>query len=145
MSGDEQLNTSFKMYLVNIKMLPFKTEWSYQDRLIQCSLLPISCWHEMRDLVFLYKGANGFIEIDRSILPTIHRSARVTRSCHTSNATTKRCRTLTYQRSFFICTSRIRNSLPTYIWDNSLSLTSFKNKLFKYYTNALLNIKPGQS
>ena len=88
-----------------ILMLPSQTEWSYQDRLIQCNLLPISYWHEMMDLVFLYKATNGFIDIDRSILPTIRRSARVTRSCHTSNATTytaKRCRTLPYQRSFFI-------------------------------------------
>ena len=118
-------------------------EWSYQDRLIQCNLLPISYWHEMMDLAFLYKATNGLIDIDRSILPTIRRSARVTRSCHASNATTyttKRCRTLTYQRSFFIRTSRIWNSLPTYIRDNSLSLASFKNKLFEYYTNALLNI-----
>ena len=126
-----------------ILMLPFQTEWSYQDRLIQCNLLPISYWHEMMDLAFLYKATNGLIDIDRSILPTIRRSARVTRSCHASNATiytTKRCRTLTYQRSFFIRTSRIWNSLPTYIRDNSLSLASFKNKLIEYYTNALLNI-----
>ena len=110
-----------------ILMLPSQTEWSYQDRLIQCNLLPISYWHEMMDLVFLYKATNGFINIDRSILPTIRRSARITRSCHTSKATTyttKRCRTLTYQRSFFIRTSRIWNFLPTYIRDNSLSLAS---------------------
>jgi len=126
-----------------ILMLLFRTEWSYQDRLIQCNLLPMSYWHEMMDLVFLYKATNVFIGIDRSILPTIHRSARVTRSCHTSNATTytaKRCRTLTYQCSFFICASRIWNSLPTYIRDNSLSLASLKNKLFEYHTNALLYI-----
>ena len=49
-------------------------------------------------------------------------------------------RTWTYQHSFFIRASRIWNSLPTYIRDNSLSLASLKNKLFKYYTNALLNI-----
>ena len=117
-----------------ILMLPFQTEWSYQDRLIQCNLLPISYWHEMMDLAFLYKATK--IDIDRSILPTIRRCARETRSCHASNATiytTKRCRTLTYQRSFFIRTSRIWNSLPTYIRDNSLSLASFKNKLIEYY------------
>ena len=93
-----------------ILMLPFQTEWSYQDRLKQCNLLPISYWHEMMDLAFLYKATNGLIDIDRSILPTIRRSARVTRSCHASNAntyTTKRCRTLTYQRSFFVRTRRI--------------------------------------
>ena len=55
-----------------ILMLPFQTEWSYQDRLVQCNLLPISSWHEMMDLVFLYKATNGFINIDRSILPTIY-------------------------------------------------------------------------
>ena len=126
-----------------ILMLSFQSELSYQDRLIQCNLLPISYWHEMMDLVFLNKATNGFIDIDCSILPTIRRSTRVTRSCHTSNATTyttKRCETLTYPRSFFIGTSRIWNSLPTYIRDNSLSLASFKNKLFEYYTNVLLNI-----
>ena len=87
--------------------------------------------NEIMDLAFLYKATNGLIDIDRSILPTIRRSARVTRLCHASNATTyttKRCRTLTYQRSFFIRTSRIWNSLPTHIRHNSLSLASFKNK-----------------
>ena len=106
-----------------ILMLPFQTKWSYQDRLIQCNLLPISYWHKMMNLVFLYKATIGFIDIDCSILPTICRSARVTRSCYTSNATTyttKRCRSLTYQRSFFIHASRIRNSLPTYIRDNNI-------------------------
>ena len=58
-----------------ILMLPFQTKWSYQHRLIQCNLLPISYWHEMMDLVFLYKATIGFIDIDRSILPTIRRSA----------------------------------------------------------------------
>ena len=122
-----------------ILMLPFQTEWSYQDRLIQCNILSISYWHEMMNLVFLYKATNGFIDIDRNILPTIRRSARVTRSCHTSKDTTyttRRCRPLTYQRSFFIRTSRIWNSLPIYIRDNSLSLGSLKNKRFEYYPNA---------
>lgn len=129
-----------------ILTLPCQTEWSYLDRLIQCNLLPISYWHELMDRIFLYKAINGFIDIDCSILPTIRRSARVTRSCHTSNATiytTKRCTTLTYRRSFFIRTNRIWNSLPTYIRDNSLpfvSFVSFKNKLFDYYINALLNM-----
>ena len=127
-----------------ISMLPFQTEWPYQDRLIQCNLLPIGYWHEMMDLAFLYIATNGLIDIDRSILPTIRRSARVTRSCHASNATTyttKRCRTLTYQRSFFIRTTEQDLEFSTYLHrDNSLSLASFKNKLFEYYANALLNI-----
>ena len=42
-----------------ILMLPFQTECSYQDRLIQCNLLPISYWHEMMDLLFLYKATKG--------------------------------------------------------------------------------------
>ena len=100
-----------------ILMLPFQTDWSYQDRLIQCNLLPISYWHEMMDLTFLYKATNGFIDIDRSILPTIRRSARVTRSCHTSNATTytsKRCRTF---------------NLPAFILDTYKQVLEFSTYL----------------
>ena len=100
-----------------ILMLPFQTEWSYQDRLIQCNLLPISYWHEMMGLAFLYKATNGLIDIDRSILPTIRRSARVTRSCHASNptiCTTKRCRTFNLP-AFILYTYKQDLEFSTYL------------------------------
>ena len=126
-----------------ILMLPFQTELSYKERLMQCSLLPISYWHEMLDLIFLYKATNGLINIDCDILPLPRKTTRATRSSHNNDITTyttKKCRTVTYQRSFFIRTSRIWNSLPSSIRVNSLSLKSFKVKLFEYYMNALLNL-----
>jgi hypothetical protein len=125
-----------------ILMLPFQTEISYKDRLMQCNLLPLCYWHEMMDLVFFYKSTKGLINIDKDILPTIRKPNRVTRSsAFNSKSSTfipNKCRTVTYQRSFFVRSSRIWNILPLYIRD-ALSLDSFKGKLYEYYKNALVN------
>ena len=99
--------------------------------------------HEMMGLIFLYKATNGLIDIDSDILPLPRKTTRVTRSSITMTLPPllqEKCRTVTCQRSFFIRTSRIWNSLPSSIRLNSLSLKSFKFKLFEFHMNALLNL-----
>jgi hypothetical protein len=41
-----------------ILSLPFRSETSYQDRLLKTGLLPLSYWHEYLDLVYLFKAIN---------------------------------------------------------------------------------------
>ena len=58
---------------------------------------------EFLDIVFFYKAVNNLVFIDSEALPATRQSTRSTRSS-SSNAITyipKRCRTVTYQRSFF--------------------------------------------
>ena len=86
-----------------ILKLPFRCDVTYKTRLQLTNLLPISCWHEVLDMVFFYTAVNNVVFIDSEALPTTKQSRRSTRSS-SSNAITyipKRSRTVTYQRSFF--------------------------------------------
>ena len=83
--------------------LPFRCDVTYKTRVQLTNLLPISCWHEVLDMVFFYTAVNNVVFIDSEALPTTKQSRRSTRSS-SSNAITyipKRSRTVTYQRSFF--------------------------------------------
>ena len=51
----------------------------------------------------------------------------------------RRCKTATYQRSFFIRATRTWNSLPEHLRLDHLSLTLFKKSLLEYYHNALVS------
>ena len=94
--------------------LPFLCKESYRERLLSIDILPICYWHEFLDLVFLFKATNGIVCVSHDVLPVRIGSTRVTRAS-ASNAKSfrpKKCRTSTYQQSFFVRTSRIWNALP---------------------------------
>ena len=94
---------------------------------------------EFLDIVFFYKAVNNLVFIDSEALPATRQSTRSTRSS-SSNAITyipKRCRTVTYQRSFFIRACRTRNVLPAELRTSYISLASFKRSLLQYYNEAL--------
>ena len=94
---------------------PFRCDVTYKTRLQLTNLLLISYWHEFLDIVFFYKAVNNLVFIDSEALPATRQSTRSTRSS-SSNAITlnipKPSRTFTYQRTFFIRTSRTWNVLP---------------------------------
>ena len=50
---------------------------------------------------------------------------------------TKKCKTVTYQTSFINRTTRIWNILPNEFKQQSLSLSTFKYLLYRYYTTAI--------
>ena len=52
----------------------------------------------------------------------------------------KRCKTATYQRSFFVRSCRIWNTLPEQLRDKNVALNSYKRSLLNYYLNTLYNI-----
>ena len=118
--------------------LPFSCTMDYNTRLLSLSLIPICYWHEYLDMVFFFKATHGLVSLKSSILPVI-RTSRPTRSS-TSNVAkfvTRKCKTTTYQRSFFIRTCRIWNSLADELNFNMDSLNSFKSVMSKYYFAAL--------
>ena len=89
-------------------------EESYRDRLLSIDILPICYWHEVLDLVFFFKATNGIVCVSHDVLPERIVPTRVTRAS-ASNAKSfrpKKCRTSTYQHSFFVRTSRSWNALP---------------------------------
>ena len=120
--------------------LPFRTEISYKERLLSLHLLPLSYWHEYLDIMFFFKAINNLITIDPSILPTPHVPQRTTRSSATTDVLSfrpKKCRTVTYQRSFFVRTCRIWNVMPQSLRRSGVSLGEFKHNLMAYYYAAV--------
>ena len=115
-----------------ILSLPFRSETSYQDRLLKTGLLPLSYWHEYLDLVYIFKGNQ--IENDSQI--SIVSNARITRHATPNSVTLKisRVNTLTFQNSFYNRAPRIiYNSLPPHIREASVTVGQFKSYLLTYY------------
>jgi hypothetical protein len=122
--------------------LPFTCTESYKDRLMYINLLPVSYWHEYLDLMFFFKAINGIITFPKEILPKRSVPSRPTRSSSNNSVISyrpRRCKTTTYQRSFFIRATRTWNSLPEHLRLDHLSLTLFKKSLLEYYHNALVS------
>ena len=98
-----------------ILCLPFLTNTSYKERLMPVNLLPVCYWHELLDLAYFYKATHNTIHLDPSVVPFVRECARRTRISVTSSQSfvPKKCRTSTFQKSFFITTTRIWNLLIT--------------------------------
>ena len=112
----------------------FRCDVTYKTRLQLTKLLPISFWHE-----FFYKAVNNLVFKDSEVLPATRQTTRSTGSS-SSNAISyisKRSRTVTYQRSFFIRACCTWNVLPAESRTSHISLASFKRSLFQYYNKAL--------
>jgi hypothetical protein len=79
-----------------ILSLPFRSETSYQDRLLKTGLL--FYWHEYLDLVYLFKA----IKLNDSQISIVSND-RITRRATTNSVTLKisRVNTLTFQNSFY--------------------------------------------
>ena len=107
------------------------------------NLLPITLWHEYIDLLFLFKAVNGILKISSDVLPDIRKISTTTRSSANQNITLlniTKYKTLSYQRSYYIRTSRVWNELAHRL---ELSLTmdiaTLKDRLKLYYTMAVCN------
>jgi hypothetical protein len=104
-----------------ILKLPFICTESYKDRLMSINLLPVSYSLELveyLDLMFFFKAINGIITVPKEILPKRSIPSRPTRSSSNNSIIScrpRRCKTATYQRSFFIRATRTWNSLPEHL------------------------------
>ena len=128
-----------------ILCLPFLTNISYKERLIYVNLLPVCYWHELLDLIYFYKATHNMIHLDPSVVPFVRDCARRTRISVTSSQSfvPKRCRTSTFQKSFFIRTTRIWNLLITRFDLENVTFGNFKSVLYGYYSQALaINYDP---
>ena len=135
----ERLQRRATKFILN---LPFRCNATYEERLLQLDLIPLSYWHEYLDMIFFFKLIHGIISIDKSLLPSPVNNRRVTRSSsltHLSFITT-RCKTTTYQKSYLSRSTRSWNSLPKELTGNNVSLNGFKYGLIEYYKLALRNV-----
>ena len=112
----------------------FRCDVTYKTRPQLTNLLPISFWHEFLDIVFFYKAINTLVFKDSEALPATRQSTRSIGSSSINAITyiSKRSRTVTYQRSFFIRARRTWNVLPAELCTSHISLASFKRSLFQY-------------
>ena len=113
---------------------------SCKERLISVNLLPVCYWHELPDLVYFYKATHHMIHLDPSVV-----RARRTRISVTSSQSfvPKKCRTSTFQKSFFIRTTRIWNLLIIRLDLDNFTFENFKSVLYGYYSWALaINYDP---
>ena len=113
---------------------------SYRDRLISVELIPLSYWHEYMDLVFFSQAANGLIDVSKDVLPQPVIPTRVTRSSSTTPELLfrpQKCRTTTFQISYFTRATRVWNCLPTNLRQPNMLLSTFKRLQRNYYLEAL--------
>ena len=111
---------------------------TYKDRLTTLKLLPITYWHEFLDIMFFFKAINNFVTIPNEALPQPIIPSRLTRTTVDTNVLSfrpRKCKTLTYQRSFFIIVVRAYNSLPENLRQKNLSLVRFRSLLLDFYHN----------
>jgi hypothetical protein len=111
-----------------ILSLPFRSETSYQDRLLKTGLLPLSYWHEYLDLMNLFKA----IKLNDSRISIVS-NERITRRATTNSVTLKisKVNTETFQNSFYNKASRLYNSLPPHIREASVTVGQFKSYMLR--------------
>ena len=102
-------------------------------------------WHELQDLVYFYKAKHNMIHLDPSVVPFVRECTRGTLISVTSSKSfvPKKCRTSTFQKSFFIRTTRIWNLLITRLDLHNVTFENFKSVLYGYYWRGLaINYDP---
>ena len=90
--------------------LPFICDLTYKDRLINLNLLPTCYWHEMLDIMFFFKAVTGLVKVSANVLPTTLAPSSRLRSRGNPDAAlfvSKKCKTVTFHRSFFNRSVRI--------------------------------------
>ena len=124
----------------NILELPFICDQTNEDRLMNVNLLPISYWHEFLGMIFFFKVVTGTVRVSPSLLPQVL-VTRTTRSNSNRDVThfiSRKCKTVTFQRSFFNRTTRIWNTLANDLQLScNLKISQFKSIMYKDYVDAL--------
>ena len=95
--------------------LPFRTDTTYEQCLNSLNLLLLTYWHEFLDLIFFFKIVHNLVKINPGYMPCQYIPPKTTRTISDPNLLhvyPKRCKTVTFQRSFFSRTCRIWNQLP---------------------------------
>jgi hypothetical protein len=108
---------------------------SYVGRLKKLNLIPLSYWHEIKDIIFLYKCKYGMYEIDinQYITQPLHHSTRSSSGDLRPNL----CKTSLFRNSYFNRIVFLWNNLPSDIKSSNSSVAILKSKLYIFYTKKL--------
>ncbi len=120
--------------------LPFFCDINYNHRLSTLNLLPLCCWHEYLDILFLFKSHHNIINLSNDRMPHPQHSSQRTRSANPKclQFETPACKTSTYQKSYLIRATRVWNTLPKDLTINGMiTLKEFRKMLYNYYETAL--------
>ena len=104
-------------------------------------IVPVCYWLELLDLLFLFKAVHG-ISLPSGARPAIYVARKRTRRT-TDNGmklVVKKCRTTTYQNSYFIRATKLWNILPNDLTLENQSFCYFKKGLYSYCNKALKDI-----
>ena len=109
-------------------------ELSYVGRLKKLNLIPLSYWHEIKDIIFLYKCKYGMYEIDinQYITQPLHHSTRSSSGDLRPNL----CKTSLFRNSYFNTIVFLWNNLQSDIKSSS-SVPILKSKLYIFCTKKL--------
>ena len=97
------------------KLFILKTHWqrdiSYHERFSRLNLLPLTYWHEVKDLIFYFKCRHGnyTLRIDDYVKP---KGTRLTRQSSDQDVLIPKCCTKLFQFSYFNRIAKLWNTLP---------------------------------
>ena len=129
----------------------FDTQWqddiSYHERLSRLNLLPLTYWHEVKDLIFHFKYRVGHstLPIDDYVKP---KGTRLTRHSSDEDVLIPKFRSKIFQFSYFNRIAKLWNTLS----ESTLTVTSlnqFKSHVLQRYrllfvqTITSLTLTPG--
>lgn len=104
----------------------------YKSRLALLKLLPLSYWHEFRDICFYYKCINNYYNISIDNYTSLVTGR--TRSANILNLRANRFRTSLFGDSFFNRIVPLWNNIPSDIRKIKV-LSTFKERMFTLYLN----------
>lgn len=131
----ESLQHRATKYILNLNC---QDDLGYRERLLKSDLLPISYWHEMKDLIFYFKCSIGFYNVSINDFVKTSQSTRSLRNSSSLDLFVPKCRTKLFQTSYYNRIPKLWNNLPCYTRSVE-SVNQFKSRLFNRYSIALSN------
>ena len=121
-------------------ILMSRGELSYKERLLALNLLPLTFDREIKDLVFLYKGLFGYLNVNISKYVTFVSHGR-TRLSNTSKYILQGqiCKATTFQSSYYNRIVKIWNIVCKNICFDTVSSPSSFKRLLKHKYSSIVN------
>ncbi len=117
-------------------ILRYPENMNYKERLSNLGMMPLEYRREMADLILFFKLQSGIIDLDfRKYCTKVVDHGHRTRNFDTNNFDVKIIKKGYLKHSFFNRVIFLWNKLPRSLGSiETLTLTSFKQKLFDFYS-----------
>ena len=128
----ESLQRRATKFILNLN---WQDNVSYRDRLKKLNMLPLTYWHEFKDLLLYFKCRTGHFNMNITDFIKPKNIIRSTRNNSHLDVFIPKCRTKLFQASYFNRLPKLWNNLPLLI-RSSYSLRQFKSRLLQFYSDA---------